>query len=314
MITQNKNTDLKGYIFDIQGLSVHDGPGCRTLIFFNGCTLNCSWCSNPEGINKKPSLMYYQAKCIACGNCVRDCKYNAIKLTDNKIIISRVICASCNNPTCVTECFTDALKVNGYEISVSRLFDIIRRDSHYWGNEGGITLSGGEPLLQIDFAEEILSRCHNAYIHTAIETCANVPWESFVRVIPYVDWILFDIKHLNSEEHKKNTNSANSLILENAKRLSKEFKGKLMFRLPLIPGFNDSAENINAVISFLKTIGKDEINILPLHHLGREKYQMLDKEYLGSKFLVPTYDKMKEIEMMFKTSGINCYVGSETPF
>ena len=314
MIIKDKETDITGYIFDIQGLSVHDGPGCRTLIFLNGCTLNCSWCSNPEGISRKSSLMYFSSKCIGCGNCVKNCRHNAITLENEKIIIARSICAHCEKPDCIEECYTDALKISGYEISVSKLFEKIKRDRQFWGNEGGITLSGGEPLLQIDFAKEILSKCHDAYIHTAIETCGNIPWESFQKVIPFVDWIFFDIKHINSEIHKENTNAGNELILENAKRLSKEFQGRLIFRLPLIPGFNDSKENIDSIISFIKNSGRNEINILPLHHLGKEKYQMLDKEYIGSRFPVPTHDKLRAIEKLFKASGVNCYIGSETPF
>jgi pyruvate formate lyase activating enzyme len=314
-MTLNKiNTETKGFIFDIQGLSVHDGPGCRTLIFLNGCSLNCIWCSNPEGISRKPSLMYYSSKCILCGDCVKNCPQNALKIENEKLIISRQYCAICENHSCIGGCYTDALKSGGYEITVSKLFEIIQRDRQFWGSKGGITLTGGEPLLQIDFAKEILSKCHKAYIHTAIETCGNIPWKNFQSIIPYLDWIFFDLKHFNNEQHKTATNAGNELILENAKKLSKEFEGRLLFRLPLIPGFNDSKENINSMISFIKESGRNEINILPLHHLGREKYQMLNLEYFGSKFPVSTNNNLRDIEKVFRTSGIDCYLGSETPF
>ncbi len=212
------------------------------------------------------------------------------------------------------ECYTDALRLSGYEISVSRLYEIIQRDRQFWGSEGGITLSGGEPLLQIDFAKEILSKCYEGYIHTAIETCGNIPWNNFQEVISNLDWIFFDLKHHDTIEHKKATSAGNSLILENAKRLSKEFTGRLIFRLPLIPSFNDSKENIVSIISFIKETGRNEINILPLHHLGREKYQMLHKDYLCSNFPAPTNEKLSDIKEVFKASGIDCFIGSETPF
>jgi len=314
-MTLNKNSyDSKGFIFDIQGLSVHDGPGCRTLIFLCGCTLNCLWCSNPEGISTKPSLMYAEAKCIGCGNCVGNCSHHALSLEDGKLKILREMCHECDSSRCITECYTNALRLNGYEITVERLCEIISRDRQFWGRDGGITLSGGEPLFQLEFAKEILQRCHKNYIHTAIETCGNIPWGNFREVIPFLDWIFFDLKHQDDNLHRKATNSGNSLILENAVRLSNEFQGRLMFRLPLIPQFNDSEENLNSVISFLKETGRDEINLLPLHHLGREKYEMLQRCYSGSSFPIPTKDKLKNIRELFRASGIDCFTGSETPF
>ena len=314
-MTLNYNLSAsKGYVFDIQGLSVHDGPGCRTLIFLNGCTLNCIWCSNPEGISRRPTLLYFSSKCVACGSCVDNCPQNAIRIENEKLIISRQLCIVCEKHSCTDDCYTDALKLSGYEITVSKLFEIIQRDRQFWGHEGGITLTGGEPLLQLDFAKAILSKCHQAYIHTAIETCGNIPWKNFQEVIPYVDWIFFDLKHLDSQEHLKVTNAGNTLILENAELLSREYNGRLIFRLPLIPGFNDSNENIDSIISFIKKTGRNEINILPLHHLGREKYKLLDNIYPGSTFPVPTKEKLRDIERTFKSNGIKCYTGSETPF
>ena len=314
MISIKNNSDTTGYIFDIQGLSVHDGPGCRTSIFLCGCTLNCFWCSNPEGIRSRPSLLHLSNKCISCSNCVDNCLLDALRLEDQTLKISNDKCQECQTYSCLSNCYTDALRLSGFEISLERVYEIITRDRQFWGLEGGITLTGGEPLLQIDFAKEILIRCHEGYIHTAIETCGNVPWTNFQQVIPYLDWIFFDLKHIDCVLHKKGTNSGNKIILENALRLAQEFEGRLIFRLPLIPNYNDSIENLNCVISFLKNAGKKEINILPLHHLGREKYKMLQREYLGSSFPVPMPEKLIEIEELFRSSGIKCFIGSETPF
>jgi len=314
MNTSSSNSGSKGYIFDIQGLSVHDGPGCRTSIFLSGCTLNCFWCSNPEGISKTPTTLYFSSKCIACGKCITHCVENALELEDKTLNINRQKCSSCKVQSCTDECYTGALRLSGYEITVSGLYEIIQRDRQFWGSQGGITLSGGEPLLQPGFAKEILAKCYEGYIHTAVETCGNIPWKHFQEVIPYLDWIFFDLKNFNSEEHQKATNSGNTLILENAKLLSKEFKGRLIFRLPLIPEFNDSVENIDEVIAFLKENQKNEINILPLHHLGRGKYSMLGKHYAAGDFPVPSDLKMREIENRFKSAGIKCYISGETPF
>ena len=314
MTLTNNKYDSRGYIFDIQGLSVHDGPGCRTLIFLCGCTLNCFWCSNPEGINPRHSIMYSDAKCICCGNCIAGCDKGALSLEDGKVKIFRHLCRECESPTCTAECYTNALRISGFEISVEKLFEIIRRDRHFWGDDGGLTLTGGEPLLQFDFAREILARCHQEYIHTAIETCGNIPWENLLGVIPYLDWIFFDLKHFDNKQHKIGTSSENSLILDNAKRLSKEFRGRLIFRLPLLPDYNDSEDNLNSIIAFLKEAGKKEINILPLHHLGKGKYTLLQKNYQGSSYSVPSIETLNNIRAVFMASGIECYMASETPF
>ncbi|NOR86803.1 MAG: glycyl-radical enzyme activating protein [Bacteroidales bacterium] len=312
-INQDKK-EIKGNLFDIQGLSVHDGPGCRTLIFFSGCTLDCIWCSNPEGISKEIMPLYFPSKCISCGNCIDDCIKEAIKKDENGIIINRDLCLSCEDKPCISACYTDALKLSGFEISTTELLRIIQRDRQFWGSEGGITLSGGEPLLQIDFAEEVLKNSHDSFIHTAIETCGNIPYKNFQRVIPYLDWIFFDLKHFDSEKHKIATGTNNSLIIENAKQLAQNFNGRLIFRLPLIPNFNDSIENINAIGLFLKEIGKNEINILPLHHLGREKYLAINKEYLGYNYPIPSSENMKRIKQQYADMGIICYLGEQTPF
>jgi pyruvate formate lyase activating enzyme len=314
MTTNPNKTEKSGYIFDIQGLSVHDGPGCRTLIFLCGCTLSCFWCSNPEGISKNPVPMHFISKCILCGNCLNECPKNAIKIENNKHYISRELCSDCEENKCISKCYTDGLKLSGYEISVKKLLDIIQRDRQFWGNNGGITLTGGEPLLQIDFAKEILKLCHKSYIHTAIETCGNIPYKNFQQVIPFLDWIFFDLKHMDPKAHFSGTKSDNYLIIRNAKLLAAEFQGRLIFRFPIIPQFNDSDENIKSIISFLIEIGKNEINILPLHHLGREKYPILNREYCGLDYPTPTEEYLLKLKKNFSDKGINCYLGSNTPF
>jgi len=314
MISNQIKEESSAYVFDIQGLSMHDGPGCRTTVFLSGCTLECLWCSNPEGIWKSPVPMYFTNKCIACDNCINACEKNAIKREKGRLNISRELCLNCENRVCVTVCYTDALKLSAYKISSTELMRIIQLDRQFWGEEGGVTLSGGEPLLQISFVEDILKLCHESYIHTAIETCGNSPYQNFQKVIPFLDWIFFDLKHFDTVTHVAGTKTNNTLIIENAKRLAQDFSGRLIFRIPIILGFNDSESNIKSVIEFLKKIGKDEINLLPLHHLGREKYPAVNKEYQGIKYQVPANIDLVKIQQVFMNKGIHCYIGSNTPF
>ena len=304
----------RGNIFDIQGFSVHDGPGCRTLIFMNGCTLRCAWCSNPEGFHVSSALMYHEDLCIRCGNCVASCNFNAVTLTDHQITLDRHYCQECPDHPCTTTCYSGALKLSGKKYSVEEVFAIVQRDREYWGQSGGITLGGGEPLLQIDFAEALLSRFYDAYIHTAIETCGNVSWENFERVLPYLDWIFFDLKHPEIQMHHQFTGFGNQQILHNAVQLAKNFFGRIIFRMPLIPGFNDAETYIRQTAEFLNSINRKEIHVLPLHHLGRQKYEYLGIEYPAKDIQVPSPEKLNSVKQLFTDLGIRCYLGYDTGF
>lgn len=307
-------SNKKGNVFDIQGFSVHDGPGCRTLIFLNGCSLHCFWCSNPEGISLAPSLLHNDTKCIRCSSCVESCRFNAISLKNDHLFIDRRHCIDCQEYPCVKTCYSDAMKMSGSTYSMEELFSIIQRDREYWGSAGGVTLGGGEPLLQIDFAESFLRKCYDAYIHTAIETCGQVPWSNFERTLPYLEWFFFDLKHMNPESHRSATGSDNHQILSNARKLAEVFPGRIMFRMPLIPGFNDSESNIHDTAEFLKEINRREINILPLHHLGSQKYELLGREYPARDFSIPHPEILQQLKTRFEELGITCYIGNETLF
>ena len=302
---------LVGRIFDIQGFSVHDGPGARSVIFMKGCSLHCFWCSNPEGISFSKLPMYHAPLCISCGNCIAACTHQALQLQYDKLKIDRMFCKQCNEQPCVDHCFTDALRMSGRDVSIEELFKIIQRDRQYWGKDGGVTLSGGEPLIQIHFVSELLKKCYDAYIHTAIETCGQVPWEHFKITIPFIDWIFFDIKHMNTCIHQTGTSSDNSLILSNIKKLNETFQGKLVFRMPFIPGFNNDIENMAAIADLILSTKWKEINLLPLHHLGREKYALLGQEYEGIHYQTPSQQELLEAKTFFKSKDIRCYIGAE---
>jgi pyruvate formate lyase activating enzyme len=304
----------EGNLFDIQGFSVHDGPGCRTLIFLKGCSLNCSWCSNPEGLNKFPEPLYNSSKCIFDKLCVVACEKQAITIMDQELKINKDFCRECVSYECTKACCAGALKLGGYKISVDDLLKIVQRDRHYWGSDGGITLTGGEPFLQADFVKTLLQACHKSYIHTAVETCGNIPWSNIQPSLEYLDWIFFDLKHMESVNHEMMTGSGNRLILENARRLASGFTGRLVFRMPVVPGFNDDDKHILQISDFMNSIGKDEINILPLHHLGREKYNLLGESYYTKTFSSPSKDSLFHIQSVFTDQKIKCYIGTETPF
>ncbi|MCX6252668.1 MAG: glycyl-radical enzyme activating protein [Bacteroidetes bacterium] len=303
-----------GIIFDIQGFSVHDGPGCRTLIFFKGCSLRCAWCSNPEGLNQYPEPLYNASKCIFDGLCIDACPYHAITSAGDHLIFNRDFCNHCTSYNCASACCTDALRIAGNFIDTEELFLKIQRDRQYWGSNGGITLTGGEPFLQPDFAANILKKCYQSYIHTAVETCGNIPWENIAPSLSYIDWIFYDLKHPDTDRHFSMTSTGNKLIFENAIRLSKNFKGRMIFRMPVIPGFNDDAQTIASLSEFIHTTGRDEINILPVHHLGREKYNLAGRNYYTDNFNIPGKEEMNNIRNLLEDKGIHCYIGSDTPF
>jgi pyruvate formate lyase activating enzyme len=303
-----------GYLFDIQGFSVHDGPGCRTLIFLKGCSLRCNWCSNPEGIQSLPEPLYNSSKCIFDCLCLEACKKQAITADVHELYFNKELCSECIDYECAAACCTGALKIGGYKITINDLMKIVQRDRQYWGSTGGITLTGGEPFIQPKFAYELLKQCHQSFIHTAVETCGNIPWKNLEPSLEYTDWILFDIKHMDEVNHLNMTGTGNHLILDNARRLASEFKGRLVFRMPVIPEFNDTDENIRHLGDFMNSIGKDEINILPLHHMGREKYKLVGREYYTEDFTMPLKENLLNIQKRLSQYGIKCYIGTETPF
>jgi pyruvate formate lyase activating enzyme len=306
---------LRGLIFDIQGFSVHDGPGCRSLIFMKGCPLRCKWCANPEGMVNRPQLMYNDMACARDYACIDSCGEHAISVrkVGEPITIERSICERCNSFECVEECYKGALRMVGRYVTVQEMMRVISRDRNYWGANGGITLTGGEPLAQPEFVTEVLRRCRSAYIHTAIETSGHVPWEHYEAALKHVDWVFFDLKHMNSGMHRKETGVANDLILENARRLA-SLPIRMIMRVPVIPGFNDSEENMIATAEFIKEIKKEEVNLLPFHKLGMSKYEQLGIKCTYEKTEPPSPEQLKRIQSIFNSYSLKCYIGSATPF
>lgn len=274
----------KAIFFDIQRNSFVDGPGIRTTVFFKGCNLKCAWCHNPESQSAKPQMMFYKDKCTGCGKCKSVCPYHLEQ------------CELCGK--CTLYCPVDARKVCGKEHTVDEVLkEVLKDKAFYETSGGGVTFSGGECMLQIDFLAEILKKCKENGIHTAVDTAGHIPFESFEKILPYTDLFLYDIKIFDSQKHKQYVGVGNELILENLKKLF-ERKAKLWIRIPIIPDVNDSIEEIQKIKDFLKTIGTPEkIELLPYHAMGENKYRAIGKE--PQIFKTPDAENMKRLKEIF---------------
>jgi len=306
-----------GMIFDIQGHSVHDGPGTRTTVFMNGCPLNCIWCCNPEGLFRTPVVMYKKSKCVCCGNCMESCPYGSPSLTtEGELQFDRNLCDACTTHECLDTCYHEALELSGKSYTQNELMHTLQRDRQFWGARGGVTFSGGEPLMQYRFISEMLKRCKQSYIHTCVETTSCLPTAYYMDVMQYVDWVFTDLKHMNNEKHRALTGVKNDLILKNIEALAKKpgWNGFIVPRIPVIPGQNDSDENIGATADYVKAIGLEVINILPFHRLGESKYRQLGRPYRFADQNPPSEEKMKHIRKIIESRGLVCFIGYETPF
>jgi len=263
-------------------------------------------------------MMYSQRRCRKeTYTCVAACPVGVISV--NKIgdypVFDRSKCASCDHFSCTKSCYNGALRLVGRYVTVSELMDTVHRDRSYWGSGGGVTLGGGEPLTQPEFTLALLKELHDAYVHTAMETCAQVPWTRLENALHYLDWVFVDIKHMDPEKHKQETGVTNELILRNIERMAALGESpRMIARMPVIPGYNDSDHNVLATAEFLRRIGKSEANLLPFHRLGVSKYEQLGLDYSYRDTQAPSIERMDQIRRLFEQEGISCYVGSNTPF
>lgn len=309
-----------GIIINIQRYTIHDGPGIRTELFLKGCPLVCEWCGNPESWSSDIQLGVYNSKCIGsekCNSCYNVCPIEgALVFKDGKLIsIDETKCINCL--ACVNECPSDAIKQWGQIMDVEQCMIEIRKDMGYYQRSGGgVTVSGGEPLVQSDFVLNLFKACHKEGISTCCESSLNVHWKQIANVLPYTDIVIADIKHMDTYIHKKYTGAYNELILENLKKIVEEDKD-LILRIPIIPDVNDDMKNIVATADFIINELKGRIRTLQLlsfMRLGEEKYESLNMEYKMKDLelnRIEFQSNINEIAKYFNNRGINCMVGTK---
>lgn len=298
----------KGTVVDIQKYSIHDGPGIRTTVFLKGCPLNCWWCHNPESQKVSAQVMFFDSRCVGCGRCVKACENECRDIKNRKSVLdNEEDCEKCGE--CIDACLNDALELVGKTYTSRELLKEIEKDSiFYYESNGGVTFSGGEPLVQIDFLREMLELCKESDIHTTLDTSGYSAWENIESIIDNVDLFLYDLKLMDEEKHKKYTGVSNKLILENLKNISDRGK-RIFIRIPVMAGINDDDENINSTIDFIKTLNIEQVNLIPYHDMGKDKYGRLGLEYKLKDLKKPSEERVEELKAKFEKSGFKVKIG-----
>ncbi|SMD02721.1 trans-4-hydroxy-L-proline dehydratase activase [Sporomusa malonica] len=294
-------------IFNIQKFCVHDGPGIRTTVFFKGCPLKCQWCHNPESQNFSKQVLWTRERCTFCQRCEQACPQGAISVTQSSVLHHASRCLACEQ--CIDDCVNNAREIAGVEYTVSQLLSEIEKDRPFYDqSQGGVTLSGGEVMSQIEFAAELAQACKNRGITVAIDTCGYAPFSSFEKIMDSVDLFLYDIKLIDSSLHQRYTGADNKLILGNLKKLA-QHKARINLRLPLIEGFNADDRNIRDIIDFVQDFQLVAVNLLPYHEFGKTKYNKMDENYQGEKLFPPSETRLNEIKTMFEQAEFNVRIG-----
>ena len=296
-----------GRTFNIQRYSIADGPGIRTTIFLKGCPLSCKWCSNPESQSPERQIAYRNTSCKACGKCVAACPKQCMTLDEDGIHIDRKVCDVCG--TCVKKCLPGALSYSGKDMTALEAFKVVLRDKDYYEKDGGCTCSGGEILMQPDFVAAIFAQCRENGIHTNADTCGCGSEEAMRKILEYSDMVFFDLKHMDSAEHKRMTGVGNEVILKNLD-ICMHSDAQVVIRVPLIKGYNDNDENITAMCETLKKIGGQTpvISVLPYHNYGENKYRMIDEVYELTGMESPSQETKEHVKELIESMGFACKV------
>jgi len=302
-------TMIQPLTFDIKRYAINDGPGIRITIFLKGCLLSCDWCHNPESQSAKVQKMYSKSKCIGCGECVEACPENACKLTPEGIITNPEICLLCGK--CAKVCPTKATEMSGEEMSVEQIMAAIEKERVFFEQSGGgVTFSGGEPLMFSGFLIKLLDECGSRNIHRVVDTSGFSKKETLLEVAKRTDLFLFDLKMMDDEKHKKYTGISNNQILENLKALA-ETGADINIRIPLIKGVNDDEENMEQTAAFIAGLSGEKmmINILPYHNIAAGKYEKLGGEYQEKGMAEPNGKRQQKIINIFEDYGLEAAIG-----
>lgn len=298
--------DCSGLIANIQKFSIHDGPGIRTTVFMKGCSLRCQWCSNPETLNHNPQIMTFAIRCIRCENCINICPKQAIRLADGLVSIDWDKCDQCQK--CAEVCPSEAIETIGKSFSCEKLLKEIASDRLFYDESGGgVTFSGGEPLVQWGFVLKMLKLCNSKSIHTCLDTTGNVSWGILEKIIPHVDLFLYDLKHLDAEPHKAGTGVDNTLILKNLSKLAR--CTKIWLRVPIIPEYNDSIDHIERIGRLAVNLGVEKVSLMPYHYWGAAKYDCLGITYRLTGLTPPTREALEKYKGILQRLGANVMVG-----
>lgn len=300
-------SELTGKIFNIQHFSTEDGPGIRTTVFMKGCPLRCRWCANPESQSPQRQLANRSSVCIHCLACVSACRSGALSEDNGKIKIDRALCTDCGS--CVNMCPTGAMFFYGGEKTVDEVFDEVSRDAGYYEKSGGgVSVSGGECMMQPEFVSQLLRRCRQAGFHTVLDTCGCFSEQALRMVWDWVNLVLFDIKLIDPLRHKEYTGSDNALIHSNL-RLMLDRGMSVIIRVPVIPGVNDSEAELGAIARFVASLDCSlHVDLLPYHRFGERKYEMLGMEYALRGVSAPDDAAKEGYLKIMECYGLDCTV------
>jgi len=306
---------LTANIFNIQRFSTEDGPGIRTTVFFKGCPLRCPWCANPESQSPFQQLAHRESQCLGCGSCVKACPAGALRFGggegESKIIIDRNACNNCG--VCIDACPAGAIRFYGKIMTIDEVYNEIKKDvGYYFSSQGGITAGGGEPLLQADFVAELFQRCQKIGIHTTLDTCGYARLSELDKVLKHTNLVLFDLKLMDRVQHKQVIGKSNDVIIRNLRHIVKQGT-PVIIRIPLIPGFTDTEENLERAALFISELDRTmHVDLLPYHNYGENKYRMLGMKYQLTGSTTQSKEKLRECKEIFLRHGIDCEVQGES--